>query len=453
MRVRGDAGLLAGWMLRRFLNDQRGQTSSDYMGMLLVVAVIIGAVVVSGAGERIATHADALICRIAGGESCNKPEKAENPYRPTYPCVTAGATNKVTLSGSFNVRFVNVKLEGGVEYERVQRSDGTVAVTVRLSTSGGVGPALASRLKASLPTGLDVAIKGGQEGGITFVLPNNEAANTFADQLQETTAALAAGPIVSRIKGWDVHIDVPPVESVYYQTGPGASLSYGADAGGAYAEGKLDVQHALGARYNVKTNETTVYYKISGKAEGGGAFGRYLGLSGAADGQIAVTLDSHGRPKKLSVLVNGQGELVGGAGGKFRNLEQLTQAINASGVGADVTATDGTGKRFEAQVDLDLTDPAIRNSALAFLQGVNPVTGDPADANQAAEDLWNALRSNAQVSYRTYDTESSKRGGKIDVAGNGGGATYESTDRELTGAYYYDPTRGGFVPWEGCHPS
>lgn len=453
MRIRPGAGLLAGGMVRGFLKDQRGQSSSDYMGVLLLVGMVVAAIVLTGVDQKIAGNVDALICRIAGGESCKKPEEAENPYKPTYPCITAGATNKVTLSGSFNVRFVNVKLEGGVEYERVQRSDGTVAITVKLSTSGGVGPALASKLKKSLPTGLDVAVKGGQEGGITFVLPDNDAANTFASQLKETTAALAAGPIISRIKGWDAHIDVPPVESVYYQTGPGATISYGADAGGAYAEGKLDVQHAAGARFNVKTKETTVYYKISGKAEAGGAFARYLGLSGAADGQLAVTLDSHGRPKKLSVLVNGQGELVGGAGGKFRNLEQLTRAISASGVGADVTATDGKGKRFEAQVDLDLTDPAIRNSALAFLQGVNPVTGDAADANQAAEELWNALRRNAQVSYRTYDTQSSKRGGKIDVAGNGGGATYESTDRELTGAYYYDPTRGGFVPWEGCHPA
>lgn len=434
---------------RRLLHDRRGQSSSDYLGVLLLVGLIVSALVLSGVPNKIAGDIDALVCQIAGGKSCKAPDQARNPYEPPF-CITSGATNKVSLSGSFNVRFVNVKLEGGVEYERVKRSNGQIAVTVKLQTSGGVGPKVAKELGIGK---LDGSIKGAQEGAVTFVFPNDEKANEFASQLKETTLALAAGPIVSRIKGWDVHIDKPDVESIQYQTGPGATLSWGADAGGAYAEGKVDVQHSLGARYYVKTKETRLYYKLAGKAEGGGAFARYLGLSAAADGEIAVTLDSHGRPKKLSLLVNGQGDLVGGAGGKFRNLEQLSRAIKASGVGADVTATDAKGKRFETQIDLNLEDPAIRNAALSFLQGVNPVTGSPADAGQAAEDLWNAMKKNAQVSFRTYDTRSSKRGGKIDVGGNGGGITYESTDRDVTSAYYLDPTRGGFVPWEACRKS
>lgn len=452
MRDPRRAGLLAFEMrARRLLHDRRGQSSSDYLGVLLVAALVVSALVLSGFPGKVAGDIDALVCRIAGGQSCETPDEARNPYEPPF-CITSGATNKLTLSGSFNVRFVNVKLEGGVEYERVQRSDGTVAITVKLQTSGGVG--LSSKLtKQLLPSGLDGHVKGAQEGAVTFVFPNNDKANTFASQLKESALAVAAGPIVSRIKGWDVHIDPPEVESIHYQTGPGATLSYGVDAGGAYADGKIDVQHAVGARYYVKTGETRLYYKVAGKAEGGGAFARYLGLSASTDGEIAVTLDSHGRPKKLSLLVNGQGDLVGGAGGKFRNLEQLSRAISASGVGADVTATDAKGKRFEAQIDLNLEDPAIRNAALSFLQGVNPVTGSPADAGQAAEDLWNAMKRNAQVSFRTYDTRSSKRGGKVDVAGNGGGVTYESTDRDVTSAYYLDPTRGGFVPWEACTKS
>lgn len=431
-------------MFRGSLKSQRGETASDYLGVLLVVGMIVAALAMSGLPERIATHIEVLICRIAGGD-CQPAETVRNPYEPTYPCVQAGATNKVTLSGSFNVRFVNVKLEGGVEYERIRRSDGTVAITVRLSTKGKVGPALASKLKSALPEGTNFSLNGGQEGGVTFVLPNDEAANRFADQLKETTKALAAGPIVSRIMGWDADIDVPPVESVYYQTGPGATISVGADAGTAYAEGKLDVSHALGVRHNVRNGETTVYYNGKGSVEGNaGYLAAQFGRVFNGEVTLGLTLDSRGRPKRLTLIGIGSGEFRGGPGNKYKNLDQLLK-----GLGANVTLNNGAGKRFEVQADLDLTNPALRDAALAALQGVNPVTGSPADAGQAARDLWNALVQSSTVSVRSYDTRSSQTGGEIDVAGNGGGINYETTDRELNGAWYLDPTRG-LVPWEAC---
>jgi hypothetical protein len=448
MRAGPDTGLLAGGMLRRFLNDQRGQSSSDYLGVLLLVAMIVAAIVLTGVDNKIAGHVQSLICRISGGVGCQTPGQTErSPFEPTYPCITAGTSEKVTLSGSFNVRFVNVKLEGGVEYERVQRSDGTVAVTVRLNNKNSVGAALASKLKVQ---GVDARITGGAgEGGITFVLPDNEAANRFASQLKETTAALAAGPIISRIKGWDVHIDVPPVESVYYQTGPGASITVGADAYTAYAEGKVDISHAVGARYNVTKRETTVYYMVKGNAEGAaGALAARLGGAFNGDAQIGVTLDSRGRPVRLTFLGTGTGEIRGGLPSRYKNLDKLLKAL-PTGTGVDPTVQQGRGKRFEVQADLDLTDPQLQAAALSFLQGVGP-GGSPADAAQAGRDLTDAIVNNSTVSVRTYDTQSGKYGGSIDVAGNGGGATYETADRELTGAWYLDPTRGGFVPWEAC---
>jgi Flp pilus assembly pilin Flp len=48
--------------------DQRGQTAAEYMGILLVVAVIIGAVATSGIGGKIADAAGRLIDSIEGGD-------------------------------------------------------------------------------------------------------------------------------------------------------------------------------------------------------------------------------------------------------------------------------------------------------------------------------------------------------------------------------------------------
>ena len=47
--------------------EQRGQTAAEYMGILLVVAVIIGAVATSGIGDKISGFANDLIDEINGG--------------------------------------------------------------------------------------------------------------------------------------------------------------------------------------------------------------------------------------------------------------------------------------------------------------------------------------------------------------------------------------------------
>ena len=52
-------------MLRR----ERGQVAAEYVGMLLLVAVIVAALVVAGPAQRIADGAARAVCQIAGG-SC-----------------------------------------------------------------------------------------------------------------------------------------------------------------------------------------------------------------------------------------------------------------------------------------------------------------------------------------------------------------------------------------------
>jgi Flp pilus assembly pilin Flp len=60
--------------LRRFAHsvvdrarDSRGQTAAEYMGLLLVVAVIIGALATSGIGGKISGLANGMIDSVAGG--------------------------------------------------------------------------------------------------------------------------------------------------------------------------------------------------------------------------------------------------------------------------------------------------------------------------------------------------------------------------------------------------
>ena len=52
------------------LSDQRGQTGAEYMGVLLVVAAIVGALFSSDLDGRIGRLAAEQVCRLSGGQDC-----------------------------------------------------------------------------------------------------------------------------------------------------------------------------------------------------------------------------------------------------------------------------------------------------------------------------------------------------------------------------------------------
>ena len=57
----------AGVALRNRVKDQRGQTAAEYMGILLVVAVIIGALIAADVDGKIADAAKTMVDKISGG--------------------------------------------------------------------------------------------------------------------------------------------------------------------------------------------------------------------------------------------------------------------------------------------------------------------------------------------------------------------------------------------------
>jgi hypothetical protein len=57
----------AGLRVRNRLSEQRGQTAAEYMGILLVVAVIIGALIAADVDGKIAKAAGDMVDKIAGG--------------------------------------------------------------------------------------------------------------------------------------------------------------------------------------------------------------------------------------------------------------------------------------------------------------------------------------------------------------------------------------------------
>jgi hypothetical protein len=55
------------------MRDQRGQTAAEYVGVLLVVAAIVAAVITGGVARSISGGIGSAICAIAGGEDCGGP--------------------------------------------------------------------------------------------------------------------------------------------------------------------------------------------------------------------------------------------------------------------------------------------------------------------------------------------------------------------------------------------
>ena len=104
------------------------------MGTLLIVAAVIACRLGRRrSATRSASARRSCVCRIAG-VSC-----PQDP--PPSACVVSEQSASVSVNGNIDVGFVNIKLEGGVEYVRQLRANGEVAITVKLPTSGAVGPA------------------------------------------------------------------------------------------------------------------------------------------------------------------------------------------------------------------------------------------------------------------------------------------------------------------------
>ena len=63
-------------MLRRVHEDQRGMSSSDYAGILVVVSLVFLALFALNLDEKIAPAVKQSVCTILGGEDCGEQRDA-----------------------------------------------------------------------------------------------------------------------------------------------------------------------------------------------------------------------------------------------------------------------------------------------------------------------------------------------------------------------------------------
>ena len=163
-------------------------------------------------------------------------------------------------------------------------------------------------------------------------------------------------------------------------------------APGGYGNGSLELGNALGIKKNLtegkpNSGDITAYYRIEGglSGEAGLMLGQQAG-GGAGrrrdDGRRSSTPPAS--PRALQVIATGSYE------GQFqlrRALPATSQAALEGLKGLDIKANAGEGQKIQLQLDLDLSDGDVANALLEFVQGVNPITGDPGNTAEAAAEL------------------------------------------------------------------
>jgi hypothetical protein len=429
---------------RARLACERGQASVNWLAVMVGLIVLAGALVLAlpSVAPKVTCAMETMVSKATGGAipECNHTAAVDADVPDPSTCVVS------ERSGEAGVTVTVFSVKGGAKVTLITRrtADGKVYVTVQ--GGGEIG------LEFGPPAGGEVTIdaggagsateganaKGGVKlngnGSVTWAFDNEQQAHDFADIVANKArdAALDTNPITGigrRILG--IGEDRPiPAPSIFGLEG-GARLFGSAEGGAGPLSGKAEgeIGPSIGGRYDARTHQTTVYFKLNASGNAGGQLLETIGGRGLGEAelQLAVTVDGSGNPIKATVI--GTGTVNG----------QLTGKL------ASLTGQPGVaGKRADVRLDLDLTDPANRQAFNDFVN--NPITGTP--------DLVGRFADDSQIGVRLYDASQTNVGLEasgaiadvefgLDVGGN-----YKTAD--VQSAYYYDRDTGSFQPWVEC---
>ena len=442
------------------LASQRGQIGAEFMGMFLIVALIVSALVAIGMQTQISNQVSLLICRIAGGD-CAAQQAAVDEN-----CIVSSSTSK----GSAAVTVAVVKVGEESTMIKTVYADGRTVFT--LLKNGSVAAELIAGAKAKAgKIGFDAtasASAGGKlEGAMTYTFTDPEKAKEFEDQVRkhgsfgQVARDVAEGFDPFGAKDWvldntigeDVDAeDLPEPDSTYVSAEAfikGEAKAIGniviADAG---AKGLL--QLAGGARvYTSGKDKGKVELNIKVDAE----LAANLGLvtfgpevMGKANFTATVTLDQKNgyQPSHLRVIgTAGYNGDLGDADLALKptegQIEQIQDALKAGNLdSAAFGSTDGSGQQVEFTGDMDLTTAQERADALSLFSGNG-------SAAVAAGAFAARLNDDGRLTLQAYNTTTSNTEAGLKVGlGVGAGAEggQSRDDRDLSGSWVREPDAG-----------
>ena len=446
----------------RLAHSQGGQSTVEWGGALILLALIVALVVASGVGTQVSHNIGCAIDRVFNiGDGCRGRSSAASNV---VPCPALAVTN--TASDDFQIFFIDaghnntliktVYSNGTVEYTLVD--GGTLEAQAKLQAEFEIGD-VGFNAEAS-------AAAGGQlTGSYTFSFPNAAAAQAFAEKVQSAggwgviahdyaNGIPVAGPLVSG--GLDllgIH-GAPSGSSLAQEYGRSLTSSYVAagavgqlnalaegGAGPVSAELGAELSAALGFREitagdpddpnGPQKGDVQIYLKLDGSADGSvmqALFGPSVGAQADGSGDAVVTLNSEGQPTQLEITASGSYDASGGL--QASKPETGTEGgSNGSGgeggggegggmlekLGAGATAGQGQGYQYTATLDLANNPQAVGDLASLLT---------PSSAGPAMTQLISLINTQGQQRVQPYQESTSQTGGGIalEIADVGAGA-------------------------------
>jgi hypothetical protein len=465
--------------------SQRGQSTVEWAGALILIALIVAFVVASGVGGQVSQNIECAIERVfQNGGGCQASSTASNPV----PCPTSAVTD--TASDEFQLFFIDaghnstliktVYSNGTVDYTLVD--DGTLEAQAKLQAEfelAGVG----FNAEASAAAGGELT------GSYTFSFPNAAAASAFAQKVQSgggwgviahdiAGGIPIAGPVASGLLNLVGIHGAPNGGSLAQQYSKYLTSAFVAEGAAgqvkALASGELGpVSAELGAELSgaagfrevyagdpadpdgPQKGDVQIYLKLDGNADGSlmqALFGPKAAAEASGSADAVVTLDSHGNPKLLEVTASGD---AGGSGGvAVSTPEGGSEGSGSSGEGEgsgsegdgsegggllkslDLSSTLGKGEGYQYTATLDLrSDPQAVQDLASLL--------NPTSAGPAMTQLVSQINTSGEQRLQPYQQSTSQTGGGIalEVADIGGGfnASVGSQNQHLFAGWVQNP--------------
>lgn len=429
--------------MSRLRNASAGQSTVEYVGVLLLVAIALGgiALVSSGGGPRLGLTIARAFCRVLGA-SCPRLELALAP--PLAPCPVSRSAREEEASATVGVIAVGIGdsiavargSDGGISVSLLDHGDAGLTAGVGAHFElpgrwgGATGSAAASATaKIGFTTGLLYRFRDPARGAAFIARYRHRS--SIAGRTEDTLKGLC---IVCHVFGVK-HEPFPRADAVFVEGGPSAAASAQASSGGWSAGFKAAIAGALGARES-RSGTTTFYYRLDESVAGDlDAVVASAGGTGRVEGLLEYRVARDGRPLSLRFQsVRGwTGRLA--LAGHARNLPELERGLRRGGA----SLGGSTGQTLEYQALLDLRRPANRRASQAVIDGLRR---DPLALPRLVRRLGRRMAVDGTVDLRTFATHDRQdgigAGGRLGV-GLSGDYANRTTIAGLVDAYTRPP--------------
>lgn len=445
---------------RRLIADQRGQDTVEYLGVLSIVAALIGVVlvIVSPLGPSIEHGAECLIAKVFQMNTCS----AGPAYPVSASVKTVGYSGRVAIvDGGHSYTITLTKLSNGTS-KITAIDNGTVGVSAQVGADAELGPLGGA--------GADASIGGGVYGGTsnTWSFPTwsagqnyfnkiaggNSLGLTTHDAVQGTVGQLpGVGPLATglfdKITGASGAPSQGSLPHQYLNSSTTGGGLQGSGAAGAHVNfGPLQdaVNISLQANgglqritYGSQKGDWQLVAGLSGTADGTLAdwlFGSQADAAGNVEGDVNVTFSPNGTPESLDVTASGDGvwdvgqpsyagaQVPGSEDGSSKEGGKPSEGGKEPLLSLETDSSEGSGEGSMFTGELDLSkDPQAAQDVTSILEG------DPS----ALGDLINQMNSTGTESVQTYHiTRSNSKVGASASAGVGLGGSLSDGSSNAT---------------------